>query len=110
MVDRHRAFDRTALLPDYLQDRLDGWQANPPAHQHQTYGPWNAYLQGQKFLAEHFLVKPQALLREETATNANDMSIESIDSHGTFAVAQQLIPRRSVFRVRQISVVPCLTH
>ena len=36
-----------------------------PKHQHQVYGPLSAYLQGYKYPATHFLVKPQALLREE---------------------------------------------
>jgi hypothetical protein len=60
-------FDPAANLPERLQRRIDSWQDNPPKSQFQAYGPLTAYLQGHKFQSDRFLVKPQALLREEDA-------------------------------------------
>ena len=60
-------FDPDAQLPGRLQSRIDAWRDNPPENQFQAYGPLNAYLQGHKFKTDKFLVKPQALLREEDA-------------------------------------------
>ncbi|KAF9790429.1 hypothetical protein BJ322DRAFT_388797 [Thelephora terrestris] len=53
-------------LPDSLVKRLDDWHKCPPKWQHKAYGPLNAYLTI-VFPPEHFLVKPQALVREEPA-------------------------------------------
>ena len=65
-----KKFDPAQQLPLRLQERIDQWQTAPPDHQHQAYGPLCAYLQGHKFPTDQFLVKPQALLREEAADNA----------------------------------------
>lgn len=58
-------FDPAAKLPPALQERMNYLCIGGPKHQHQVYGPLSAYLQGYKYPATHFLVKPQALLREE---------------------------------------------
>ncbi|KAF9458308.1 hypothetical protein BDZ94DRAFT_1313416 [Collybia nuda] len=63
----NRLFDPEAQLPEGLQSRLDALKDNPPKSQFQIYGPLNAYLQGYKFPFNHFIVKPQALLRGEQA-------------------------------------------
>ena len=61
---------------------------NQGLHDFLMYGPLNAYF-SLKFSPSHFLVKPQALLREEAAQagddgddEAGDQSFSSIDSHG----------------------------
>lgn len=54
-------------MPDRLRARIDAWEKAAPKWQHKAYGPLNAYL-GLRFPPTHFLVKPQALLREEVAT------------------------------------------
>lgn len=69
MVVRN-TFDRGANLPLRLQERIDRWKNDPPTHQHQLYGPLNAYLQGHKFTSDRYLVKPQALLRKEWAESS----------------------------------------
>ncbi|KAH9938075.1 uncharacterized protein B0H18DRAFT_965389 [Fomitopsis serialis] len=92
-------FDLNADLPGALQRRLDSWKQQPPQHQHQAYGPLNAYLQGHKFPSAHFLVKPQALLRaeepepqEDYGTDLGDISMGSVDSHGYEVTDGKLYP------------------
>jgi hypothetical protein len=91
-----REFDPEIGLPSRLQRRLDGWKINPPISQFEAYGPLNAYLTGNKFPTNMFLVKPQKLLRPECATSPDidkelnsddynpeaDCSFESFDSSG----------------------------
>lgn len=107
-------FDPAQNLPQRLQERIDAWEHSPPKHQHQVYGPLNAYL-FLKFGPEHFLVKPQALLRKETAEGptgledlaegdgrgvtegedseeVGDVSFESVDSHGVAVTNERRYP------------------
>ncbi|CAL1697699.1 unnamed protein product [Somion occarium] len=72
-----KLFDPAANLPLPLQRRIDSWKAHPPKSQFQVYGPLNAYLQGHKFLPNRFIVKPQALLREEDAGEPDDSDADS---------------------------------
>ncbi|EPQ52050.1 hypothetical protein GLOTRDRAFT_140513 [Gloeophyllum trabeum ATCC 11539] len=114
-------FDPAQNLPQRLQERIDAWEHSPPKHQHQVYGPLNAYL-SLKFGPEQFLVKPQALLRKETAEGligledlaegdgegeggdergvteeedseeVGDVSFESVDSHGVAVTKEKRYP------------------
>jgi len=54
-------------MPPRLRARMDAWGDSSPKWQHKVYGPLTAYL-ALRFPPSHFLVKPQALLREEVAT------------------------------------------
>ncbi|CAA7268222.1 unnamed protein product [Cyclocybe aegerita] len=79
-MDSMALFDPAARLPRRLQSRLDSWYTDPPKSQFQVYGPLNGYLQGHKFTTTKFLVKPQALLREEDASNTEADTTGSDDA------------------------------
>ncbi|KAF9062766.1 hypothetical protein BDP27DRAFT_1336187 [Rhodocollybia butyracea] len=64
--------DRNADIPPKLQARLNSWIIKKPKSQFSVYGPLNAYLQGVKFPADDFIVKPQPRLRQEDETPANN--------------------------------------
>jgi len=67
-------------IPPRLRTRINSWGKSPPKWQHQAYGPLNAYL-GLRFPPSNFLVKPQALLREELATPKNVSAEEGYDDN-----------------------------
>jgi len=50
-------------IPDNLRERIELWDILPPKSQFQQYGPLTGFL-SIKFPQSHFIVKPQALLRE----------------------------------------------
>ncbi|KAJ4480984.1 hypothetical protein J3R30DRAFT_2385713 [Lentinula aciculospora] len=82
-------FAQRLKLPPRTQKRLDHWQTNVPKWQHQVYGPLNSYLTT-AFPLNMFIVKPQSLLREQSASSPDDndndwdegTTLDSIDSRG----------------------------
>ncbi|TFK17200.1 hypothetical protein FA15DRAFT_355885 [Coprinopsis marcescibilis] len=57
-----RHFFPEAELPRAIQLRFDAWLLSPPKSQFRTYGLWNTLFMT-IFQPEHYLVKPQKLLR-----------------------------------------------
>ncbi len=91
------SFDPAANLPQRLQCRIDSWETDPPKSQFQVYGPLNAYLQCHKFRSEKFLVKPQALLREEDAGAAEGKlsicrTINNFSLYIQMTIMQEIVP------------------
>ncbi|KAJ4472114.1 hypothetical protein J3R30DRAFT_3407621 [Lentinula aciculospora] len=82
-------FAQRLKLPPRLQKHLDHWQTDVPKWQHQVYGPLNSYLTI-AFPPSMFIVKPQSLLREQSASSPDDndddwdegTTLDSIDSRG----------------------------
>jgi hypothetical protein len=95
-----KLFDPAANLPQRLQLRIDAWEENPPKSQFQAYGPLTAYLQGHKFQSNRFLVKPQALLREEDARDGEPSICRTINN---FSLYIQMMMQETVLLTLKVT-------